>query len=296
MPTLFLDMTQETYSFVWQDMPPDLARAIRAVPMRQHPLYAQAMRDVNVSAAYLHVYQATKAIAAFLVLQKRVLWQRLALVLDGGIWYAGLPEDQKFYRQLRHEIRSKGLPILELQEFQKPLRALMTPRYVLRLDISKEEAWLRAALEGKWRNSLAKAQGAGVSVVKEREAGWLYMQDARQQKQKRFLALPSFFADTFLRHSQAVVLSARLHASAERVAGAMFIIHGNAATYHIAWNSKAGREVNAANLLLWEGIRQLKTKGVSTLYLGDSDTRNEGLMRFKLGLGNVMLSPYQMVI
>ncbi len=65
----------------------------------------------------------------------------------------------------------------------------------------------------------------------------------------------------------------------------MFLRYGNSATYYLSWTTSLGRERNAAHLLLWQGLLQLRETGVKWLDLGGMDARAPGLARFKLGLG-----------
>jgi lipid II:glycine glycyltransferase (peptidoglycan interpeptide bridge formation enzyme) len=70
------------------------------------------------------------------------------------------------------------------------------------------------------------------------------------------------------------------------VAAAAFARHGRAATYSVGWSDAAGRRGNAAALLLWHGLLELKRQGTDWLDLGGIDTRAApGIARFKLGLG-----------
>ena len=70
------------------------------------------------------------------------------------------------------------------------------------------------------------------------------------------------------------------------MAGALFLLHGNSATYHIGWAGDYGRKLNAQNRVLWEGVLALQEKGISFLDLGGLNTADlAGIARFKLGLG-----------
>ena len=66
----------------------------------------------------------------------------------------------------------------------------------------------------------------------------------------------------------------------------LFLAHGATALYHFGIADKAGRALNAHNLLLWRAIRALRRMGVDSLDLGGLDTvDNPGIARFKLGTG-----------
>jgi lipid II:glycine glycyltransferase (peptidoglycan interpeptide bridge formation enzyme) len=72
----------------------------------------------------------------------------------------------------------------------------------------------------------------------------------------------------------------------DRLAGMMFLIHGEAATYQVGWTSDTGREWHAHNLMLWRAIEALREKGVRVLDLGGVNTqRSAGIARFKMATG-----------
>jgi len=84
-------------------------------------------------------------------------------------------------------------------------------------------------------------------------------------------------------------LSLRADIGRDRLAGVMFLIHGQAATYQVGWNSDAGRDLHAHNLLLWRGIEALQERGIRTLDLGGVNTqRSAGVARFKIATGGVV--------
>jgi lipid II:glycine glycyltransferase (peptidoglycan interpeptide bridge formation enzyme) len=72
----------------------------------------------------------------------------------------------------------------------------------------------------------------------------------------------------------------------DRVAGMMFLLHGQAATYQIGWANDAGRDAYAHNLLLYKGMEALKERGVRCLDMGGINTgRSAGIARFKITSG-----------
>jgi hypothetical protein len=69
------------------------------------------------------------------------------------------------------------------------------------------------------------------------------------------------------------------------VAGAVFFGFGSHALYKFGASSDSHLELRPNNLVLWQGIRRCSQLGFSTLDLGRTSLDNEGLRRFKLGLG-----------
>ena len=115
-----------------------------------------------------------------------------------------------------------------------------------------------------------------------------YLEDRRSQKYSgpsgilvRRIA-ETFKKDTFL-------LQALDHGDV--IAATLFLRHGSSATYYLSWTTSLGRERNAAHLLLWQGLLQLRETGVKWLDLGGMDARAPGLARFKPGLGADATSP-----
>jgi lipid II:glycine glycyltransferase (peptidoglycan interpeptide bridge formation enzyme) len=87
------------------------------------------------------------------------------------------------------------------------------------------------------------------------------------------------------------ILTLRADVGRDRVAGMMFLIHGEAATYQVGWNSDAGRDLHAHNLILWRGIEALRERGVRRLDLGGvNTTRSAGIARFKMSTGGHVLT------
>ena len=69
------------------------------------------------------------------------------------------------------------------------------------------------------------------------------------------------------------------------VAGVLVARHGLAATYLIGWSGPEGREVNAANLLLWNAMLGEKWRGARWFDLGGIDRKhNPGVAAFKAGM------------
>ena len=70
------------------------------------------------------------------------------------------------------------------------------------------------------------------------------------------------------------------------IASALFIFHGNSATYQIGWASEAARKSNAQKVLMWQSILYLKEKNIKWLDLGAMDSKSApGVAKFKQGMG-----------
>jgi lipid II:glycine glycyltransferase (peptidoglycan interpeptide bridge formation enzyme) len=115
-----------------------------------------------------------------------------------------------------------------------------------------------------------------------------------QREQRGLHGLPLHFFDLYVPSRQQpakTILTVRADKGRDRVAGMMFLIHGQAATYQVGWTSDAGREHHAHNLILWRAMQELRERGVRMLDLGGvNTTRSAGIARFKIGTGGQVLT------
>lgn len=172
------------------------------------------------------------------------------------------------------------------------LRRTVTGYTTAWLDLSAGAQALRAGLDQKWRNQLVRAERERLRI---REAhggpalGWLAERHDGHRRRRRFRGPTGAFAVALAvlapRPQDVLVLLAER--GSEPVAGVLFLRHGDAATYHLAWTGPEGRAAHAHNLLVWEAIRRLADAGVRWLDVGGLDASMPGVSRFKLGLGCV---------
>ena len=116
------------------------------------------------------------------------------------------------------------------------------------------------------------------------------MDAEQQQRDNRSLqGMPLHFVDAYIASRKQPghnVLTLRADIGRDRVAGMMFLLHGQAATYQIGWTSDAGRDAHAHNLLLFKGMEALKERGIRSLDMGGINTgRSAGIARFKISTG-----------
>jgi len=79
-----------------------------------------------------------------------------------------------------------------------------------------------------------------------------------------------------------VVLARR---GGKAVAGAVFFLFGEQALFKFGASDAREQSLRGNDLVMWEGMRWLASKGASVLLLGKTRTQNEGLRRFKAGFG-----------
>lgn len=159
------------------------------------------------------------------------------------------------------------------------------------LDLRRDEEALREGLSSSWRNKIGKAERAEVRV-KNDELGtqleWLfgvYHADRMERRYRgpavpllRWLCKYAGEDDSFLH------LIATLRG--DPVASVLIFTHGTSATYQIGWTSEKGKKNAAHNLLLWQAMIALKSRGVQWFDLGGiNDDAAEGLTKFKRATG-----------
>lgn len=156
------------------------------------------------------------------------------------------------------------------------------------LDMAEDPGGLRASLRSNWRNQLRNAEKNPPCLRRTATAGDVerflagYNADRRR---KRYRGPPEKLVRTLFEAFGDDALLLQAANGPETDAAALFLRHGTSATYFLSWSTPAGRQRNAANLLLWTAVQDLRAAGVRWLDLGGLDARAPGIARFKLGLG-----------
>ena len=179
-----------------------------------------------------------------------------------------------------------------------PMKRVMTGYATALLDLTPSMADLRVGLDQRFRQPLASAEKSDLTVhrVGTNVGQYRWLMDAEQQQRDKrgFQGMPLHFVDAYIAsRKQPVhnVLILRADLGRDRVAGMMFLLHGQAATYQIGWNSDVGREAHAHHLLLFQAMEDLKERGIRELDLGGINTaRSAGVARFKISTGAKVLT------
>jgi len=169
----------------------------------------------------------------------------------------------------------------------------MTGQSTVVIDISKSVDDLRAGLDRRWRLPLSHAEKSDLKIhrvgTNPGQYRWLLDAEIQQREKRGFIGLPLQFFDLYVQSRQQPsknILTMRADIGRDRVAGMMFLIHGESATYQVGWTNEEGREQNAHHLILWQGIEELQSRGVRVLDLGGVNTiRSAGVARFKISTG-----------
>lgn len=286
----------------------DRFHADAVAPLQQSWAYGEALAALGVRVERAVLREGGQAVGLAQFIVRRVAgYLALASCGHGPVWSADLPAAQRVegyrllrrglpLRPLRIALFSPELPLGEEAAETRGLWRVMSGASTVRIDLRQPQAALRAALDGKWRNRLVKAEAdkrLDVRCNADRAAcDRLLAHEQAQRQARRFRALPTAFVPAWMqaadRQPNILVASARIGGQLE--AGMLFLLHGRAATYHLGWSGEAGRQANAHNRLLWEAITTLRERGYAQLDLGGVGDELPGITRFKLGTGGRLVT------
>lgn len=274
--------------------------------MQQAWVYGDALKamGVRIHRALIVEDGVTLGIAQFMC--RRIAgYLSVASCTRGPLWSSITTPSQRHaaYRQLKKDIPTSALRVTLFSPDQtqdnfsadegQGLWRVMTGYSTVLLDLAQPTDALRAALDGKWRNRLVKAEAeTKVNVVTNAsipKLRWLLDRETDQRTTKNFHGLPTLFVEAYLAAAQSPVHAfalSRAEKDGHTIAAMLFLLHGRGATYHVGWADDTARQLNAHNLLLWRSALYLKDKGVTQLDLGGVNTQHlPGISRFKLGTG-----------
>ncbi|RKF15197.1 GNAT family N-acetyltransferase [Roseovarius spongiae] len=271
--------------------PPDRSAAVSGAAMQQHPHYAAALARLGCESRVAEFREGGARIGRAQIVLRRIGPLRVAWLPRGPVWSAPPPDPAAALRAL---IRATPLRALWAVAADRPApaRGLRAARgqCVAELEISADSATRRAALHGKWRNRLTRAENAGLEVVARPLAlprdDALLGREVAQRRTRGYGALPPAFTAAWraANPGQAQMFEAR--ANGEVIAFVLVLLHAPGATYHVGWTGARGRALNAHNLLIWRASEWLAARGFARLDLGLADAaRAPGLARFKTGCG-----------
>jgi hypothetical protein len=232
----------------------------------------------------------------------------MALCSLGPVWLAPVTakEKERIYQTLKKTIPLNKLRVVLLTPAEEagadlglsPWRKVMTGQSSVMLDITQSLPDLRTGLDKRWRHRLGGAENSDLTIhrvgTNPGQYRWLLDADMQQREQRGLSGLPLQFFDLYSQSRQQPsknMLTIRADIGRDRVAGMLFLIHGEAATYQVGWTSDVGRDQHAHNLILWHGIQELQARGVRVLDLGGVNTiRSAGIARFKMSTGGKVVT------
>lgn len=276
--------------------------------MQQHPAYGATCRKWGRDVLFLTLGPRKRPVASAQILVRR--WPglgRIALLSRGPIWHDAAMEPAARVRgldTLLTQLKTTHRGIIATTDRdvngRDPMQArgllqMMTPMHVAEWDLAGDAASRRAALHGKWRNRLVRAEDAGLAVsitaLPPDPRHWLLRQEAAQARARRYRRLPPDFAAAWAASNPdgAWVFAAML--DGKPIAAILVLLHPPSASYHIGWASDTGRALSATNLLLWRAAEWLAARGITRLDLESVETEEApGLARFKLGTSAKLVS------
>ena len=287
----------------------DAAHAAVAASLQQDSAYGIAMHKLGVPVlrAQVDVDGATVALAQFIVRRFANLGA-VALCTRGPIWLKPLSpaEESLVYIALKKSIPLKGLRLVlftpEVALGQphglSPWRRVMTGMSTVMLDLTPSMESLRAQLDRRWRHRLVGGEASEMTIhrvgTNPSQFRWVLEAEMQQRSTKGLEGLPIEFFEHYVAsrpQTAKTILTLRADVGRDRIAAMMFLIHGEAAIYHVGWTTDKGRDLHAHNLLLWKGMEELKVRGIRRLDLGGVNTiRSAGIARFKMSTGGEVIT------
>ena len=155
---------------------------------------------------------------------------------------------------------------------------------------------LKKSCRKNWLGQLKKSEKAQIKYhIDQTYAGFkLFLRGYRTDKRKKKYKGPSlyFLLQLFKNAYKGELLLLEAWHEGSLIGAQLFCIHGKTATYFVAWTTDEGRKLGAHNGLLFEAIKKLKAKNITTLDLGGLSATAPQLNYFKLGTG---AKPYTLV-
>lgn len=303
----------------WNDTPRvewDAAHAASAATYQQDWAYGAALKAMSPGVEVLRagVRRADGSLLALAQVAARpfAMAGRFALCTHGPVWVGLVSPDEKreAYRLLRTSLPQRWPRLLVFTPDEaksahaglKGMSRVMTGDATVLLDLTREEADLRAAMGQSWRNKLSKAERSDLVVqkggTKAAQYRWLLEAEAQQRQKRGYRAMPVEMTERWQDakaegasgDKAAGIAVFRADLKRDAAAGMLFLVHGRRATYHVGWTSDEGRANAAHNLILWTAVKELKARGVDLLDLGGVNTQSgAGIARFKLETGGSVL-------
>ncbi len=282
------------------------------LPLQQSWGYGEAMRKFGAQPLRLVCCNDRKVIASAQLMRNRLLrFFKPAMCFRGPLWtdsaaapdMAARSENLTGLRAMFSRRRLEFLLVMPEQETSPEahgmmrgagFRRVMTGYSTIWLDLAADAETLRSNLDPKWRNKVVRAERGTLEISvggkRAHQYAWLLEREDAQREAVRYVGLPTGLVEHFAGASGEVgeraVVSLTAINDRDKVAGALFLLHGNSATYFTGWNGAEGRALAAHNLLLWRAMMELKDCGIRWLDLGGlNTTHGAGIARFKLGMG-----------
>ncbi|MFU1476674.1 GNAT family N-acetyltransferase [Roseovarius sp. C7] len=267
------------------------------LPMQQHWLYGRALSAMGRSVGQISFgNDAAAPLGHAQWVERRFGPLRLRWLGRGPVWAKSVPTQYRrdtVASQIAASPPLTGWLISPAHPDDLPRSSairLTAPGADYALALSDKPDDMLAAMHGKWRNRLRRAQRDDLPLHHRafdplRDKPLLELENL-QRTARGYTALPAAFT---LGWARAAPRTARLFLAgdpSDPLAFMLVLRHGTAASYHLGWSGPRGRQLSAHNLLLWSAMTHLAATGTTTLSLGPTSPRHPaGLHRFKTGTG-----------
>jgi lipid II:glycine glycyltransferase (peptidoglycan interpeptide bridge formation enzyme) len=162
--------------------------------------------------------------------------------------------------------------------------------YSHEIDLASGADRLFKGLDSATRRGVRKAEASGLKVefsADKESVRTFYGLHCRTRRRHGLPPQPFRFFESIQRHilgaGRGFVAIARL--GKEPAAAGIFFYHDRKGIYKFGASDFGLQQHRPNNLMMWGAMRKCAEDGLSTLNLGRSSLSNEGLRRFKLGLG-----------
>jgi hypothetical protein len=262
------------------------------LPLQQSAEYGSVLQSRGVNVRKYKIQSADK-IEYAQIIERRILGIKFAGLFLGKI--SSISDLSSRYKKRKGEIffysRDNDQHLLDHHQ----LRLKISPRFSYALlEIKDDIAAIESRFNQKWRNA-AKAflkSDAHLGRASEDDLKWILSEENKQRSERKYNALPHWFTEEWLKiHPQQHLSLIVKNNEKDKVAGAVFLITGKTAHYHIAYSNVYGRRLKAHNGIIWQAIKDLKLRGCRWINMGSLEkASNPGIDLFKLGVGAERIS------
>jgi hypothetical protein len=203
-------------------------------------------------------------------------------------------DGSNIYREAMDCGRKRGWKYLECRNYdaawERSTRSLEFFGHLIDLGVGVDR--LFSGLDGATRRAVRKAETAGLKVEfgTDRESvRAFYRLHCGTRRRHGLPPQPFRFFENIQRHilglGRGFVAIARM--GNQPAAAGIFFYHGGEALYKFGASDFRLQRYRPNNLMMWAALRRCAEAGLAILNLGRTSLSNEGLRRFKLGLGAV---------
>jgi len=272
---------------------PECTSDLPGTPLHQSATYAAVLASFGCTCALAELRAQGALIGRARIFSRRAGPLRLAWLPRGPVWSAASSAQQRVHAiaALPRAAPWRALWAIS-DDGQYPGCGIPVSRalQMAELDLAPSKASRRAALHGKWRNRLKRAEASGLGITARpldvaRDAPLLAL-EAAQRRTRGYSGLPGAFTARRAKIAPDDTLMMIASEAGTPAAFMLMVMHGDGASYLTGWSGARGRALNAHTLLLWRAACTLAELGHTRLDLGRIDpARAPGLARFKLGTG-----------